>query len=283
MMATDPHDRPTPAEVVEICNTLAPDFEGPDLATWAGQHVFPRQLDFDDPLVGSLLAAGAPETAAPPKRGAAVVAATGAVAGFSVAALGAALVGVGLLVLVGLGGAVWWWSQPLEEGDVAVESVSKEELDALAEAPVGEEDTDVDAEEDEPDAPAPEPPTPRTTAPASRVVTAPDPEPVAEDARRPALRAPVSSLVPKSTEKKRAPRFPVTFTSSPKGATVFIDGRNRGLTPIRDLRLTEGTHKLKMVRDGVGVQGDITVGATNASSYEWKVSSGKVTAVVEAR
>jgi hypothetical protein len=42
----------------------------------------------------------------------------------------------------------------------------------------------------------------------------------------------------------------VYFASRPPGATVFVDGRSVGTTPVRVPSLTSGSHRVRFERDG---------------------------------
>jgi hypothetical protein len=42
----------------------------------------------------------------------------------------------------------------------------------------------------------------------------------------------------------------VSFASRPPGATVIVDGRSVGTTPVRVPSLTAGSHRVRLERDG---------------------------------
>ena len=99
--------------------------------------------------------------------------------------------------------------------------------------------------------PAPAPPAGRefteSTVPAAAKETGPAPSPKpAESAVRnpqPAIRNPQSAI--RNVESGR-----LLVRSTPAGATVFVDGREYGQTPVAIRDLARGAHRLRLVRDG---------------------------------
>lgn len=51
---------------------------------------------------------------------------------------------------------------------------------------------------------------------------------------------------------------PITFVTEPPGATVVVDDRPRGLTPLR-VYLVRGPHAVRLIRDGHGTKDDAVV------------------------
>jgi tRNA A-37 threonylcarbamoyl transferase component Bud32 len=101
-------------------------------------------------------------------------------------------------------------------------------------------------------------------APTSATATAPRPAPIPPAAPvvpgpvTPVLVGPtVPEVVPPAPAPARVERAEVKFdlTSSPN-ATVFIDGRRIGVTPILDSRLSVGLHELRLERSGYRTRRD---------------------------
>ena len=58
--------------------------------------------------------------------------------------------------------------------------------------------------------------------------------------------------------------------SVPMGATVFIDGKEIGLTPLLDHPISKGKHTLKMVNgDDTGTR-EIDIGSRTPKRYIWE-------------
>ena len=66
---------------------------------------------------------------------------------------------------------------------------------------------------------------------------------------------------------------PITFSSRPWGATVSIDGREKGHTPMADVPLSLGSHTVTMQLDRSASTRTIAVGGHNPTHHMWTVET----------
>jgi hypothetical protein len=66
----------------------------------------------------------------------------------------------------------------------------------------------------------------------------------------------------------------LAVTSEPSGATVLVDGRNRGITPITISNLSEGTHKVVLESSAGSVSRAVTIKANAQASISEAIFSG---------
>ena len=72
-----------------------------------------------------------------------------------------------------------------------------------------------------------------------------------------------------------APTFPVTFSSVPLGAQVFVDGVFMGQTPLQNQSLTAGDHKVKLEVGETTASRSIHVGQHAPRGYVWRQEGDK--------
>ena len=95
-------------------------------------------------------------------------------------------------------------------------------------------------------------------------------------ASSPAEPAPVARAASPSKPKAEPPpaptakTYPVTFTSVPLGATVFIDGQKAGTAPLAGFGLTAGSHEIQMDLNGVKSSTTIRVGRRAPTRHVWR-------------
>jgi serine/threonine protein kinase len=274
MRAVDPAQRPTARQVEEACAQIRRSSQGPSLRRWAEEMVAKASaLRPDDGLVGSVLSetlAALPSSDAlasghelvdsqhtfsprpRPRSNRLATLAVGAIGLLAVVAMGisaASLVLGGSVVALNLSGA----GAPPEAVPVAVTPPPAVPVPEPTRAarPAGA--SPAPARPVAPPAPAGQPaPAPKTTAPAPAAQPAP-----AQPAPTEAQPAPAAAVT-------------ITFASVPLGATVAIDGKDVGVTPVRDLPLSPGSHKVKMSLPDGAIERTITVGGRNPQRYVWR-------------
>ncbi len=70
------------------------------------------------------------------------------------------------------------------------------------------------------------------------------------------------------------PSWPLTISSVPLGAELWVDGKKVGSTPARDLALSEGEHRLKLVTaDGRSSEKTVRVSEHAPSRYIWRADA----------
>lgn len=302
MRNVEPSERPSAREVEEECVRVRKRSDGPSLREWAERNV-PRAiaLRFSDEMVGSVLT----ETLAsipseerlrsdfatlggelnlrapmPPARQNRRVLLARAALGLALAWL---LLVIGLSVgatAAGLG--VWWYRNQLADNlifPVAPESIVKLAVPKpapqpavqplLAIEPPIEQPVNVIPPSETPPVntppseiqprvtPPPVPPMPKIVPPAPKVE--PRPQPVVANTGAP-------SADPQVAVKEQK----ITFSSTPLGADVYLDGKLVGRTALIDLVVTEGPHQVKMLSDGETLVRTIEVGHRNPVRYVWK-------------
>ncbi len=256
-----PSLRPTAREVEDTCRMAWAQMTGPTLRTWAEANV-PRADPLpDDGRVGQVLVDHDPqasfvgswttelppyirETASRSSRSPFARALLAAALSF-VLVLATSLATLGALGAVG--GVAWWALLPQPQ---------RESPPPKPEAPEA-----VDTGEPDPASTARPPPPPSVTATAS-VASTPPPAAV-----RPAV-APSPSTPP--APPPAAVTWPLTVSSAPLGAQVFIDDEPIGATPVLNHPVPEGAHTL-LIRLGETVgERQIRVGSRLPSRYVWR-------------
>ena len=284
MLAFDAADRPSSAEVREYAEQLLADAPGEPLARYA-RALVPSMVESkalavaNQPVPGPItLGSSRSATQGPPSLAPAVersVEPSRQTVGAGV--LTALALGVAALLLITLGGAAAAWSvwggfsEPSSEPLAAAEvpPPAPEPL-ATAENPPAPLEPPLPAAV-EPEAAAPTPASPprsrASSAPASPARIAPPPSTTAPTAAAPAAAAvepPVAAPVA---------RAPLSITSVPTSAEVWIDGHKVGETPLRDHALTAGAHTVWVRLEGVdSPRKSITVsaGAPLALRYDYQ-------------
>jgi len=161
--------------------------------------------------------------------------------GFGISSL---IAGIVLGVAIGIGVATFLWGGSDAPTSATADSASVTAPAADA-SPVKEPAAP-------PPAAAPAPPASATLAPPA---SAPASEPAAAASPAPAAPAPASRA-------GSAPPAPAATTAvgnllvrtSPEGATVFIDGERRGVTPLTVQKLPLGTRRVRVQRDGFTIE-----------------------------
>jgi len=246
-------ERPSAREVEDACAALGPGLRGGPLRRWAEREVHEVSMAGDDVLIGNVLT----ETLIGVSRtGTAVAGAEQEQPGrnpWVLALMGSVGLALFLIGLIGLSAGL---------GYVAANSGSQEDGVAVAVQPS---EPVVEAEDlvEEPAAPVVEEP----------VV----PEPVVEQPIQPAPVVPTVSAVaprpapaPKPAPTAAVSKLPVTFGSIPVGATVLVDGRRIGKSPIVGYPLPLGSHRIEMRMDGTESTKSIKVGKRSPVRYIWK-------------
>ncbi len=68
--------------------------------------------------------------------------------------------------------------------------------------------------------------------------------------------------------------IPVSFTSAPVGAKVYVDDRYLAQAgPATRVPLTGGTHKVRMVHNGIEVVQNVTVSTLRRNAFHWEVGT----------
>ena len=70
------------------------------------------------------------------------------------------------------------------------------------------------------------------------------------------------------------PTRPFTISSKPLGATVTIDGRAVGTTPLTRHPLADGPHTIRLVLGEERIERQVTAGRFKPAHYHWTVESG---------
>jgi len=245
LMSAEPEDRPTAAETEALAIALSEWLGGQSLRVYARESVpIARRLPPDD-LVGSILSGtlkaaveveGMPSATISPGRFTAVLSAIGVLGVMGMA--GIAVVVASLLVVAVVAS---------QETVVAATPLPVAEAVAPVPAPVVE-DEEVPREVLE-------------EVPEEEVV----PAPVEVVAARPTPKA-----VKPAPKTPSVATLPIMLGSVPMGATVFIDGKEIGLTPLLDHPISKGKHTLKMVNgDDTGTR-EIDIGSRTPKRYIWE-------------
>jgi len=110
--------------------------------------------------------------------------------------------------------------------------------------------------------------TPRTTPPAGREVTGgkvAEPPPAAPAASSPAPAAPIVAPAPARPAPPAVARGRLLVRTTPPGAQVTVDGRERGRTPTMIGDLASGEHRVRIGRDGyVTVERRVVISASRS-------------------
>jgi len=288
MRAIDPGQRPSAREVEEACAHIRRSSQGPSLRRWAEEMVAKASaLRPDDEMVGSLLSetlAAVPSSDAlasghdlvdsqvtfnsrdQRRNGTSRIA---VVAVYSLGILAVVMLSVAAGSVV-LGGGVVAFNlgatnnQAATDREAEARGPSPEPAVAPVAAPVA---VPAGAGITTPPAPAPDvaQPTPKPANP-PRPDPAPKPEPTKAKPVSPSPGPAPAPAPPSETARKVA----ITFTSVPLGATVSVDGKSVGETPLRDLALSPGTHRVKMTLPEGTIERSITVGGRNPQRYVWR-------------
>lgn len=106
-----------------------------------------------------------------------------------------------------------------------------------------------------------------TPAPEAKAVEAPTSRPAATSSRKTASAAPAAGEAPAASVAS----WPLTVSSVPMGAEVYVDGRKIGATPLRGAMIPEGDHTLKVVAgDGRSASKSIRVSERSPRQYIWR-------------
>ncbi|MFT4624639.1 MAG: serine/threonine protein kinase [Myxococcota bacterium] len=246
-----PSARPTAREVEDACRTLWASMDGPTLRNWGEENVPKVDPLPADERVGMVLEdrAAAPSAveqgvaATVPgrsrrrgrRRSSLVRALLAAAVSFMIVLL-AGLLSVGAMALIG--GVAW-----------------------VALAP------QVPTIEVPPPRPEPSPGRVDTGLPPPAPTPSPSPAPVEQPEARP---EPRPAPRPAPAPAPEAVTWPVTISSAPLGAEVFVDGRSIGATPVLNHAIPEGSHMLRLtLGDDVGEQ-RIRVGSRMPRRYVWR-------------
>lgn len=263
-----PEERPSAREVEEACERLRRKTDGMSLRRWAEIHVPNAVRVKQDDMVGSVLSetlasmsrsnvegleppsvgrvarigpTDEPEPEPPPRTSWLRVAAWGLLAALVLGSLGTA-VAAGLFGGVGL--AVFATSSTEDVGseeprsEVVTSSVPDEPAMQALEAPAPP------AAVEPPAAAAALPPLPAPDAPAE------------DDADE------------EDEKKSKLPSFDVSFTSTPAGAEVWVDGEQVGVTPL-STSLLNGRHAIELKAGGASLARKIRVGKGRPTRYDW--------------
>lgn len=220
-------------------------------------------------------------------------------------------VALAAVVVVVLAGALAWWSSGSPEpawspaAEAVPAEVPRELPSAPAEATVQAAEATVQAAEATVQAAETPEPAAAPAATAPEPEAAPPPEPRAAASRAPAPRPvpdePAPSAEPSvppapgpsepSTDpapsvesaparpRASGPPLPVTLTSTPYGAAVFVDGASiPGTTPLRELPLAAGRHEVRIVGPGGSCSGSIRVSAARANTFVCTLDTGTLSA-----
>jgi len=205
-----------------------------DVTDEAERRVRPAPLLPDEPFS---IAPAAKREAVPPRRTSKLVVA-GAVGGGMFLG-GGVMAAIGLVVVLGIGGlgavggATWWW---MSAGPAAVEAPVAAPVDEFAaddEAPLGEDEVPEEAVDGPAAPPSDAAPEPVEAAP-DAAPAAPTPAPAVPPAVAPAMPVAAPDEVP-------ADDILVKLLSDPPAASVTIDGRSMGRTPLKAF-LAPGNH-----------------------------------------
>ncbi len=235
--------RPTHREVERRCRELRSRLPEPWLRDWAEQ-IPPREMDHD-PLVGAVFSTREIEPEVEGDRSMGWLIGGGVAGGVAllVAVVGMLLVALLLVLLPDP-------DQEIRFAPVAAAPVVPE-LDVEF-APVAPPDETSPVETEDPRSS----PTPTSVEPggqrASSASGGAPPEPVPE------LR-----------------RFPITVRSVPWEAVVSLDGRVIGRTPLLDVEVEEGPHRLDLRQGDATLERRIVVGPAGPNDFSWRVAEGE--------
>ena len=118
----------------------------------------------------------------------------------------------------------------------------------------------------------------RRPAPHSRAAAPPAPAPSSNSPRE-GVKPDASPEPPTAAPapEPATPRFPVTLTSDPLGARVWVDGEELGTTPIVDSPLSEGNHALRMELGSATTEGTVRIRRMRVLSVvKWDVSADRL-------
>ena len=187
-----------------------------------------------------------------------------------------------VLLLLGVGVATWMTAKTPAPAEEPTSTETVGEPPAAAESGPTREADDAAELARETSAPAPE------QSDARGEQTEPAPTPVrAEPARpapaRPAIGSKTETRTPREASAPSTPApvekatFPVTLTSDPLGATVWVDGTELGMTPILDSPLPEGDHTVRMVFGDARIEGRLRIRRMRAPTMvKWDVDSDRL-------
>jgi serine/threonine protein kinase len=297
MRSVDPQQRPSAREVEEECSRIRKSSEGPSLRRWAEETVARASaLRPDDEMVGSVLsetlaamaksdplASGhelvdsqqtfSPRTPPPAPQSRSAVWAVWGIGALAVGmlAVGAAsaVLGTGVLA-INLGSDGWQGSEeaPRTRDGSDRRAATTPPPPPTTPSPRPEDPTPqpVAAPQPAPAQPGPQP-RPGSEQPAPRPEPAPQPQ--TQPATQPQPQ-PAAQPDPAPAAQPAAAAVLVTFTSIPMGAAVVVDGKAVGETPLRDLPLSAGAHKVKMTTPEGSIERTVTVGGRNPQKYMWR-------------
>lgn len=262
-------ERPTAREVEDICASILRSSQGVSLRRWAEANVAQAVASKSDNMVGTVLTetlAGIPSedrvagladfeptsSKAPTHGGPSIR-----------VPLLFGLLGLGILTLalvfMSAGGAagIGYWLASSDGPEVAEGTVP-----SLPVAPPEQKRTPKlmekvrqDAEEKEAASPA----APEASKPS------PAPTPAPRSAPNPRPEAPAAA--PKVPDD--AAIYSIVIASNPMGADVTVDGRPVGTTPVMNLELVEGRHKIEITGDAESTVHTIEVGRRSPKRWVW--------------
>ena len=258
MTDLDPSKRPTARQVEDGLNDLKGSLSGLTLRRWAEQIVPEAASMAEDGLVGSvvtetlanlpLMPDSMPDFSEARTKGPNLV----------------VVLSVALIAVVAAAGLGFLWistqssqpevamTEPVESDKVAVPDMTEktEPGDALE-----DNEKEEQAATEKADAPAaPEPTVTKTPVRTPAVAKAAAPKPV------PAPAAPTG------------PTFNLTFSSIPLGATVYVDGKKLGTTPLVNTPIVSGEHKVRLEGSSGTIERTIRVSRRGPTRYIWKGS-----------
>ena len=252
MRREDPEQRPSAKEVAARAVELRARAEGPSLSQWASTAIPRLARKIDDPLVGSVLTESfdlgerlSVDSQKPPRP-----------AGLPPQTVRQIAAASGVLLLV-----VWLAAV----GVLAL--IAKKVLATEGEAPVL-----ASAQPIEPAAPAsPAPLAPVAPAPPESVAPAP-PEPALE---APRLQEPVPAVArpappPEQPQIQKERPIELVEFDAVRPVGVWVDDKWLGTTPLRDLPLSAGTHRIRVVAADRIIEATVLVGGRRgATRFYW--------------
>ena len=304
MRDQDHEARPNARAVERACDELLRESGGMSLRDWAEENVRPAPADVEvDEVVGRTLsetlsavpvAPSSPDSAElriDPPSGSTMPTRTGVVAvagGASLLAVAVVFLAFGLAAVAGvllyngtntndisdaMVGEVAVAAEPEAQARPDIGLRATQDVDAepgAEEAPADTEDgpaeaAETEAGEAEIEAGEAETEAAEEATEAATVRTAPDPS------DRPVVPTSAPAKTAATPEPQPvAKTYPVTFTSVPLGATVYIDGKKAGAAPLPGFGLTSGSHEVRMELNGVSSSTTIRVGRRSPTRHVWR-------------
>lgn len=268
LLAWDPKARPKPRDVEERCLTLADAAPGDGLAQLARRQIPPlveerRRKYFSSSVilpgdVTMTLSSVSHPTAVtsfvppPPAPRHAPPTTTKSRTGLIIAV---ALAGL-LLSVSAVGGMLYLFTA--DGGGPSIEDKATDNVVASAPAVVNEVRR-------------------RSPAPATATAAASTTKAAATTAATAKTTASATTTATTTRESRavKGPTWPVSVSSVPLGAEVWVDGDRLGVTPLRDAPLTEGAHTIRVVApDGTASEKSVRISERGPRKYIWNAESG---------